>query len=191
MSSTFHNTNIAKISTNLKYYDSCCCSLKIKEKLDHILVMGLHTKEAPKSITICLYNDLQNGSFHTKLLFIQYDMYFQVLITNFFFKIILYFQQNYMGKLCVFCIKVQSILGIDDPINIHELLVWKPLSKLFNETGTYNWTLQFHFLNKRPIITSAHSQDPCWRALVMDLVSLTLEVKNSILNVGGCINPSS
>jgi hypothetical protein len=49
-SSTFYNINIAKISINLKYYDIHCCNLKLKEKLDHILVMGLHTREVPKSI---------------------------------------------------------------------------------------------------------------------------------------------
>ncbi len=79
-----------------------------------------------------------------------------------------------------------------NPNNIHELLVGKSLTQLFNEANNYNRTLLFHsFCNINPSIMSTHNKKPWWGALRMDLVLLTLEIKNNMLNVGGCINPLS
>jgi len=79
-----------------------------------------------------------------------------------------------------------------NPNNSHELLVGKSLKQLFNEVNNYNWTLLLHsFCKSNPSIMNTHNKKPWWGALGTDLVLLALEVKNNMLNVGGCINPSS
>lgn len=192
MSFTFHNINIAKISTNLKYYDNHCCNSKIKEKIGSHLGDGIAHKRGSKiNLQFVCIMTLRMEVLMSSFCSFNTTCTFKSLSPNFFSKWYCIFNKVTCASYVFFCIKVQSIFEIDDPINIHELLIWKPPSKLFDEANNYNWTLHFHFLNNRPIITSAHSQDTSWGPLVMDSVSLTLEVKISILNVSGCINPSS
>lgn len=101
-------------------------------------------------------------------------------------------QQGEMGREHILYFRVQLILRIYNPCKIHELLVRKSLNQLLNEANNYNRTLFLHFFcSRNPNVKSAHNKKPWSKALGMGLVLLASEVKNSILNVGGWINPPS
>jgi len=94
-----------------------------------------------------------------------------------------------MGREHGFCIKIQPILGINNPSSILQLLARKPLPKFCNEANSYNGTLHFHYLHRNiPFITNTHGIQPYYRGLVMDPLLVALEIKNGILNIGGYIN---
>ncbi len=107
--------------------------------------------------TICVHSQLEKGKFSCQTFVHSIRQVIEGLITKFFLKTIMCFWQGQRGRECGFCIKVQLVVEINNPNNIHELLTVQNLH--INSSIKPSTTIKqcnFNF-----IITIYHSSHVC------------------------------